>query len=224
VYCDYSHDSYAQDEADFLKRIAKAIRFNQKDIAENQAGKISTPQMVRLTLGGLLPFIGLVVTMVGICASLVALVLFGPLIMGKVRLMLALSKYLLLGISAVAFGTLAFIVKFFLASGRAIQLLRDLAFGKVTSVIGRLTTSRAEEIEDGFNQLTRQKSSTYSFVVKGEYFEVNEDAWSLMNNHDGGGTYRLYITPHSRYLLALEKAVSEAAADPFKARQSAYTD
>ena len=57
-------------------------------------------------------------------------------------------------------------------------------------------------------------------MVKGEYFEVPQDAWDAVRERDAG-SYRVYVTPRSRYLVALESAISDPEArDPFKLRYS----
>ena len=130
---------------------------------------------------------------------------------------MALSKYLVIGAGALFFGLVAFLVKFGVATGRILSLVRDMLEGKVSSVNGRLTTSKADQVEDGINRLTNQSTQTYSYVVKNEYFEVSQEAYEAMDGHTGAN-FRLYVTPRSRYLVALEASVAEPGTgrDAFK--------
>ncbi len=211
----YTPDHLHQQEHTSLLQLAKALRFCESDLNENKQGRLTNSQMAGLLYRSLGPFLAMALSLAGLVGVAVGLYLFGPLIVSKVRLMLALGKYLMLGVGALFFGLIAFVIKFALTSDRIFRLLLDLAEGKVTSVTGRLTTSKSEEVEDGLAQFTRQRTETYSYVVKGEYFEVGEEAYHAMLARDGGN-YRLYVTPRSRHLVALETALAETGRDPFK--------
>ena len=147
MYVDYEHQQFDDDQASFLKELAKAIPFDATDIEENKKGRLSTPQMVRLVFDAGVPFLGLLGTAAGLLTLAVTLYVAGPYVLTKIRVVMALSKYLMLGLGALFFGMIAFIMKFLLASGRVFLLLQDLMEGKVTSVTGRLTPSKAETVE-----------------------------------------------------------------------------
>jgi hypothetical protein len=207
----------AHDEgARFLKRLAKAVRFNDADLADNRLGKISSPQLVRLALGAMLPFAGMALSAAGLAGIAIGLAVGSKFIVAKVRYLLAFSKYLAMGLGALFFGLLAFAVKFCLASGRIFLLLLDVMEGRVVTVSGRVTPSRSEELEDGLNTILNRNTETYSFVVKDEYFEVPGDAHSVMMENPGAN-FRLYVTPRSRYMVAIEfaEAAPKDAPDPF---------
>jgi hypothetical protein len=140
------------------------------------------------------------------------------------------------------FGVVAFVIKFPLSSGRAWNLLIDLASSRVTSVVGRLTASKGEDVAELESALAKsrqyqmaqrdrnflrespisgggpQRSDVFSFVVKGEYFEVSQDAYLAMRERDGTA-YRVYITPRSRCLVAPESTVGDPTfPDPLQAK------
>lgn len=217
MYVDYQcHTHFRDDESAFFARLGKALDFRDEELAMNQEGRLATPQMIRLALRGLAPFVAMLVSLAGLCVLAAGVAILGPEIGTKVRMLLFLGKYLMLGIGALFFGLVAFVIKFFLASGRAFRLIHDLAEGAVTSTSGRLTTSHHSDVEDGLSTITRQRSDSYAYVVKGESFEVSEDAWEAMRERDGG-RYKLWITPRSRYLVAIEaaSATDGGGRDPF---------
>ena len=216
MYVDYQHNDLAGDEASIRKTLTEALRFNDADLEINKTGKLSTRQMIRLSFQVLGPFAGLVSAAAGMVGLAVAMWVAGPAIMTHVRLAFAVGKYLLLGVGALFFGLVAFIMKLIFASGRVVQFLIDLAQGKVTSVNGRMNTSKSEEIEDGLNTFTKKKTETWNCVIKGEYFGINEEAFGVLRDRSGS-IYRAYVTPRSRYLVAIEPSVADTGArDPFK--------
>ena len=111
MYVDYQHNDLAGDEASIRKTLAEAVRFNDADLAMNKTGKLSTRQMIRLSVRVLGPFVGLVSAAVGLVTLGIALWVAGPEIMTHMRLAYALGKYLLLGVGALFFGLIAFIMK-----------------------------------------------------------------------------------------------------------------
>jgi hypothetical protein len=211
MYVDYEHQQFDDDQESFLKELAKAIPFEDADIEENKKGRLSTPQMVRLVFDAIGPFLGLVGTAAGLVSLVVMLYVAGPYVLTKVRVVMTLSKFLLFGLSALFFGMVAFIINFLLASGRVFLLVQDLMEGKVESVTGRLTPSKAETAEE----VVERKTERFSFVVKGEYFAVSEEAHELMMLQ-GSGNFQIYVTPRRRYLVGIEPAGVEAGKDPFK--------
>jgi hypothetical protein len=216
MYVDYHHNDLADDEASLKKTLSEAMHTSESDLAMNKAGKLSTPQMVRLSFHVLVPLAKLISAAAGLVTLAIALYVAGPTLLAHYRLMLSAGKYLVLGGGALFFGLIAFIMKLIFASGRTLQFLLDLMEGKVTSVSGRMNMSKNEEIEDGLNTFTKQKTETFSCVVKGEYFEVSEDGFEALHDRSGGN-YKVYVTPRSRYMVAIEPAVTETGTrDPFK--------
>jgi hypothetical protein len=239
--------NHFEDDEDALReRLARACGFKDSDLDENRKGRLSTRQMLRLIFVSVAPYFAMLATLSGLIVLTVGLYYFGPLIAQRIRLVYFFGKFLVIGIGALFFGALALLIKFLLASGRMFHLLRDLFEGKVTSVVGRLTTSQNEEVEDGIpafvqavSQMRQSKRSlmshdaaptrtkmvmstkSYAYVVRGEYFEVSPDAWDAMRERDGR-PYRVYVTPRSRFLVSMEYAsVDPSVKDPFKLE---YTD
>ena len=214
MYVDFNHNDLANDETSSQKVLAEAVGFDDADLELNKAGKLSTPQATRLSLHVLGPFVGLVSTAIGLVSLGVALYVAGPAVIENSRLVLAVGKYLMLGIGALFFGLLAFVVKLIVSSGRVFLFMGDLMEGTVASVSGRMNTSKSEVIEDGLSTITRQKTSTLSCVIKGEYFGVNEETHAILLDRSGS-QYCAYVTPRSRYMVAIEPSVA-GARDPFK--------
>jgi hypothetical protein len=236
---------FEDDDESFREQIASVCRFKEADLGENRNGRLSTRQMLRLLLVSAAPYFAMLIALTGLIVLTVGLYYFGPPIAARVRLLYFFGKYLIVGIGALFFGALAFFIKFLLASGRMFNLVRDLAEGKVTSVVGRLTTSQNEEVEDGIpsfvqavSQMSASKRSllshdaapvrskmimstkSYAYVVSGEYFAVSYEAWDAMRERDGR-PYRVYVTPRSRFLVSMEYAnVDPSIRDPFKLEYS----
>ena len=160
LHANYGGADFQDEMTVFLHRLAKAVGFNDADLAENRKGRLSTPQLSRLTLGAVLPFAGLAVTAAGLVGIGAALTVGSEFVLSKVRLLLAFSKYLMMGVGALFFGLLAFGVKFCLESGRMLRLLLDTIGGRVGTVTGRVTPSRSEEVEDGLNKIVNRKTET----------------------------------------------------------------
>jgi hypothetical protein len=216
MYVDYHHKDSANPNAGVGKSISDAIGFNDDDLAMNKAGKMSTRQMIRLSFQVLAPFAGLVSGAAGLVALGIAVYLAGPMLMNHYRLMMSLGKYLTLGLGALFFGLIAFIMKLIFASGRVLQFLVDVMEGKVASVNGRMNASKSEDIEDGLSTITKQKTETFNCVIKGEYFDIDEEAY-LALHECSGNNYRAYVTPRSRILVSIEPSVPDAGGrDPFK--------
>lgn len=213
MYVDYGYTELRDDRAEFAKQLAQAMKFTEADLKENRLGRISTPQMMKVAVLGFTPFAGLFVSLLGILAVLIAILAGSEFVISTIRLLLALSKYLIMGAGVVLFGFIAFLVKMVLTSGRLIRLIADLAEGKVVAVIGRVTPSRSESVEEGIDKVLNRKTRTFNFVVKGEYFDVPESAHALMLEREGS-SFAVYVTPRSRYLVGLEFAAA-AVTDPW---------
>ena len=215
MYVDYQHNQLSDDGA-VQSSIRETLPFDDADLAMNKAGKLSTPQMTRLVFTGLGPFLGLVGTAAGLVTLALGLWMAGPTIATHFRMMLWLGKYLIIGVGALFFGVVALIMKLLFASGRVFLLIMDLMAGNATSLSGRMNTSNSEEIEDGLSTFTRQKTYKWSCVIKGEYFEINEEAFRVLQDCSGSN-YKAYVTPKSRYLVAIEPTGPDPnARDPFK--------
>jgi ABC-type multidrug transport system fused ATPase/permease subunit len=220
----HSGNYFEQEEAAFREQLARVCRFSESDLAENRLGRLTSRQKASLALRIIRPLSKLMLSLIAIAFLAVAIHYFDPFTQ-IASLMFAGA----VGLCALFFGFVAFLIKFLLASGRIWNLVRDLSESKVTSISGRLTTSQSEEateleaalsetlrtsVEDRIvlrdyplNEGALPKAETHCFVVKGQYFEVPKEAFDAMRDRDGR-PYRIYLTPRSRYLLSLEALIS----------------
>ena len=212
---DYKHNDASQQDPGLQETLQETFHFDESDLAFNKTGKLSTPQMTRLVFHALGPFLGLLGTAVSLGALCIGLWVAGPLSLKAARIF---GKYLFIGLGAAFFGVIGLIMKLLMTSGRVLLLIPDLMAGKVTTVSGRMNTSKSEEIEDGLSTFTRQKTSTWNCVIKGEYFAIDEEAFELLRDRSGSN-FKAYVSPRSRFLVAIEPAgPDENARDPFKFR------
>lgn len=80
-------------------------------------------------------------------------------------------------------------------------LLVDLNTGAAACIEGRVLPSREEERGLGLARLHGEKHTHHWYVVKNEYFEVDEQAHAALPE---GRQFRLYHTPKSKLLLSIE--------------------
>ncbi|MCP5113534.1 MAG: hypothetical protein GY953_22090, partial [bacterium] len=100
--------------------------------------------------------------------------------------------------------TIPVVVSLFTSGRSIVVLLQDLMAGTAAYIDGRVTISRAEEKGLGLNRFYGEKRVRCWYVVRSEYFEVDEEACKALPE----GKYRLYYTPKSKLLLSLEPAPS----------------
>ncbi|MBL8213229.1 MAG: hypothetical protein JNK87_21100 [Bryobacterales bacterium] len=203
--------SGAEDSPEFLRRLSRALAFTDKDLSENRQGRISNTQMARVSALGFTPFLGIAGTLAGLLLVVLAIAAGSEVVISKVRWMLTLGKPLVFALGTLFFGFVAVCVKFIVTSGRVVRLLQDMAEGKVTSIIGRGTPSKSVDIEEGLAKLLNLKKETHCLVVRGEYFEIPPQAHELLMEREAT-TFRVYVTPRSRYMVSLEIANAAAAA------------
>lgn len=216
MYVDYQHNDLANNDNGLHETLKEALHFDDSDLETNRVGKLSTPQMTRLVFRALGPFLGLVGTAGGLAALCLGLWMAGPGVGASLRLTGIFGKYLILGVGGLFFGVIALIMKLLMASGNVAMLIVDLTEGKAVPVSGRMNTSKSEEIEDGLSTITRQKTHKWNCVIKGEYFEIDEEAFAVLQDQSGTN-YKAYVTPRSRFLVSIEPAGPDPnARDPFK--------
>lgn len=207
----YAMYSGAEDSPDFLRRLSRALAFNDSDLSENRQGRMSNKQMARVSAVGFTPFLGIAVTLAGLLLLVIAIASGSEFVISKVRWILTLGKYLVFALGTLFFGFVAVCVKFIVTSGRVVRLLQDVAEGKVTSITGRGTPSKSVDIEEGLAKLLNLKKETHCLVVRGEYFEIPAEAHELLMEREAT-TFRVWVTPRSRYMVSLEIANAAAAA------------
>ncbi len=208
MYLEYTYDTSNPDE-ELLVTLMKTNHFTESDLQQNRAGRMSSAQMVRMTAKAIGPLLALALPLAGLVALVLTSATVYPYLMTKVRLLLAMSKYVVGFASAIFFGFIALVINFLMHSERVILFVIDLAQGQAATEVGRLTTSKAEEVQDGIDQVLNRKTTTLNYVLKGNYYQVSEEAYDAMLDHSGS-LVRIYFTPRSRLLLAAEPARGEA--------------
>lgn len=206
-YLEYGYQAQDQD-LEVRQDLMRTNRFTEADLTENRLGRMSNAQMVVISAKAVLPILALGGPLVGLAAMSFVAVEFFPYIITKVRLMLAMGKYVVAFGGAIVFGLIALLINFILHVERLVTYLSDLAAGKVQSECGRLHTSKGEKIQDGIDQIVRRKTETFSYVIKGESYQVSEAAYDALVDHSGS-FFRVYFTPKSRFLLSIEPFQAE---------------
>ena len=185
-----------------LKDLANGNDFSDEDLKQNQAGRISDRQVVKLAAQALRP-----VFVSG--GTLAFWLLFTWFIRNFVPALLQifLFKYAVTGFWAITLPALgAFLIGLLNSSRLTILLIQDLSSGKSAVVEGRVTTSWEERPAQGTSRLWGMKESVYNYCIKDEYFEVSKDGYDVL--HSKYDTYtpsaKLYYSPKSKMLLSLE--------------------
>ncbi len=186
---------------DPLPDLARANHFTMADLELNRSGKISDTQWMRLLLRAVQPVRYTGGALLGwlICCFVVKTLV--PAIVLWIMAMLGVKGV------GILFGvvTLACVGAFFLSvfkSARTTALLiADLNVGKAGCIEGRVSPSREEEKGLGMARIYGEKHTQHWYVVKDEYFEVDQQAHSVLPE---GRQYRLYYTPKSKLLLSIE--------------------
>jgi hypothetical protein len=196
-YIEYvTHDAQSHDP---LAELARAIGFTMPDLEENRKGRISNAQMVRLFSRALQPVRYTGSAMIGWLVVVYVIRVWVPGVVLWIARMCGVPVSSILFITTLACaGAVALSI---LRSAHCIGLLiMDLAAGLATFKDGRVLVSREEETGLGLARLWGEKHMKCSFVMAGEYFEVDEEACGAPPE----GRCRLYCTPKSRMMLAVE--------------------
>lgn len=217
---------FEQEDAAFRDQLARSCQFSDTDLAENRAGRLTPHQKTKLLPIAVVPLAKLLLSLVGLVGFVILIQRVDP--PAQISSLMVAGA---VGLSAMFFGLVAFVIKFLIAAGRLWNLMLDLSEGKVAAISGRLTASRGEESSESGAALSEtlrfsnesgpivlrdyatnedkpSYTETHCFVVKGEYFEVSRDAYDAMRDRDGRA-YRVYVTPRSRYLVALESSMGD---------------
>jgi hypothetical protein len=95
----------------------------------------------------------------------------------------------------------AFLISALKSARTTALLMVDLKLGKADGIEGRVSPSREDEQGLGMARLYGEKHTHHWYVVKNEYFEVDQQAYAALHE---GRQYRLYYTPKSKLLLSIE--------------------
>ncbi|WP_321477620.1 hypothetical protein [uncultured Paludibaculum sp.] len=186
---------------DALPELARANQFTMADLAQNRAGKISDGQWMRLLFRALQPVRYTGGALLGwlLCCFIVKTLV--P------DIILTIVSYIGAKGIGIVFGgaTLACVGAFLvsvLRSARTMALLIfDLRSGTVAVLEGRVSHSREDEEGLGMARFRGENHTKRCYVVKNEYFEVDEEAFKALPD---GLVARLYHTPRSKLLLSIE--------------------
>src|SRR5260221_12467906 len=186
---------------DPLPDLARANRFTMADLEMNRNGKISDTQWMRLLLRALQPVRytgGALLGWLLCCFCVKTLV---PAIVLWIMAMLGVKGVGIL-FGAVTLACVgAFLLSAFKSARTTALLIADLNVGKAAAIEGRVSPSREEEQGLGLARIYGEKHTHHWYVVKNEYFEVDQHAHSVLPE---GRQFRLYYTPKSKLLLSIE--------------------
>jgi len=186
---------------DPLPDLARANHFTMADLELNRGGKISDTQWMRLLLRAVQPVRYTGGALLGwlICCFVVKTLV--PRIVLWIMAMLGVKGVGILfgAITLACVG--AFLLSVFKSARTTALLIADLNAGKAGCIEGRVSPSREEEKGLGMARIYGEKHTQHWYVVKDEYFEVDQQAHSVLPE---GKQFRLYYTPKSKLLLSLE--------------------
>jgi hypothetical protein len=187
--------------------LARANRFTMQDLTENRAGRISSPQFLRL-FGRAVEPVRYTAPMFGGWLMVLYLVNYVPGLRLLARLMWlfggsAFAPAAFFAITVLCAGML--LLSIFKSAGSIGLLLVDLSQGKAASMEGHLSPSREGHTDWSLARLwgSTAQNMKYSYVIGNEYFSVDEFAHSV--ELDPRANYRLYYAPRSKLLLSVEK-------------------
>ena len=186
---------------DPLPDLARANHFTMADLELNRGGKISDTQWMRLLLRAVQPVRYTGGALLGwlICCFVVKTLV--PRIVLWIMAMLGVKGVgILFGVVTLACVG-AFLISVLKSARTTALLMVDLKLGKAAAIEGRVSPSREEERGLGMARIYGEKHTHHWYVVKNEYFEVDQQAHSVLPE---GRQYRLYYTPKSKLLLSIE--------------------
>ena len=186
---------------DILKDLSRGNDFNEDDLKQNQAGRISDRQAVKLAFQALSP----VMASGGTLAFWLIFSWFiSNFVPGIVQMFI--FKYALAGYWSITIATAgAFLISLLTSSRLTILLIQDLSQGKCATVEGRVTTSWEERPAQGTSRLWGMKESIYRYCIKSEYFDVTQDGYEVLHTKYDTTTpsVKLYYSPKSKMLLSI---------------------
>jgi len=197
---EFSYDAPTNEAV--LKDLAVSNDFKIDDLKQNQAGRISDRQAIRLAIQALRPVFASGGTLAFWLLCTWFIRHFVPGI-----LQIFLFKYAVTGYWAVTLPAIgAFLMGLLNSSRLTFLLIHDLAYGKCAVIEGRTTTSWEERPAQGTSRLWGMKDTVYNYCIKNEYFEVNEEGYKVLHTKYDSFTpsVKLYYSPRSKMMLSLE--------------------
>jgi hypothetical protein len=197
-----SYNGYAAAEPDFedpLPELARCNRFTLADLEHNRNGKISDAQWTPLLLRTLRP---VRYTGGALLGWLFFCLVIKTVVPGFVLWIMAMKGFGVYFVGGITFACAGAFLIAVLRSARTMALLIvDLRAGKAAYIEGRISPSREDEGGLGLARLYGETNTNYWYVVKNEYFDVDQEAHDALPS---GMQFRLYHTPKSKLLLSLE--------------------
>jgi hypothetical protein len=183
-----------------LPDLARANGFTMADLEQNRNGKISDAQWMRLLARALQPIRYTGGALLGWLLVCYIIKTFVPHIVLTTVAMLGRNVFFVFGgVTLACVG--AFLLSVLKSAGTMALLLVDLKAGKAACVEGRVSPSREDEQGLGMETFYGEKHTKCWYVVKDEYFEVDQEAHDALRS---GLNFRLYHTPKSKLLLSIE--------------------
>jgi len=189
------------DSIDPMGELSRSNKFTIEDLHENQRGQISAVQKGVLLKRALRP---IQYPLMALAGWLFAYFVFRYGVPDVIQLIIAVVggktvTGVFVGFTVMILGALGIGL---LKSGRLLLLLlTDLASGRVERLDGRVNISREEKKGLGLDRLHDRGRKIFYYVIREEYFEVDEEAVEAISL---GGRYTIYHTPNAKLLLSIE--------------------
>jgi len=197
-----SYSEYVTSDDHFedpLEKLARANRFTVADLEQNRNGKISDTQWMRLLLRPLKPVRYTGGALLGWLLCCFVVQTFVPRIVLWIMALKGVGVVFVGGVTLACAG--AFLLSVVKSARTMALLIADLSAGKAACIEGRASPSREDEGGLGLARLYGETNTNYWYVVKNEYFDVNQGAHAALPD---GLQVRLYYTPKSKLLLSIE--------------------
>ena len=203
-YIEYVTADHLEDP---LPGLARANCFTMADLEQNRNGKISDAQWMRLLLRALQPIrytggalLGWLLVCFVVKTLIPHIVLFFLSMFGRNFF------FIFGGVTLACVGAL--LLSVLKSASTMALLLVDLKAGQAACIEGRVSPSREDEQGLGLETFYGEKHTKCWYVVKNEYFEVDQSAHDALPS---GLNFRLYHTPKSKLLLSIEPQVGSGA-------------
>ena len=206
-----SYSEYVTSDDHFedpLEKLARANRFTPADLEQNRNGKISDTQWMRLLLRPLKPVRYTGGALLGWLLCCFVVQTFVPRIVLWIMALKGVGVVFVGGVTLACAG--AFLLSVVKSTRTMALLIADLSAGKAACIEGRASPSREDEGGLGLARLYGETNTNYWYVVKSEYFDVDQEAHAALTDDM---QVRLYYTPKSRLLLSIEPKFESDAGD-----------
>ena len=184
-----------------LEDLARTNHFTMADLEQNRAGKISDTQWFHLLVRAVQPVRHTGGALLGWLVCCFVVKTFVPRIVLWIAAMLGVKGIGIL-FGAVTLACVGAFLLSLLKSGNTMALLLvDMKEGRAACLEGRVSLSKEDERGLGMARLYGEKHTNHAYVIKNEYFAVDEEAYAALPH---GKQFRLYHTPRSKLLLSIE--------------------